>query len=233
MLTTLLEAFASEIGEEQLVGRDRPVRARAGHRRRPSVNAQEPRPLPSGESPASGRTPSSSPVPYAGENTPILDCTIRDPKTGGVDWNPNLLDVLRTGISQQRRNLLRARQRLRRSAGPPSRHQVVAVPHKGAAGRHRRRRHGDPERGLSLRYPRPRSGSSSMLLTHIPVPAGKRLLFCSGFCQKAYRAALGNAGRLHGQGRGRGHDSRRPMVLAPGRRVPDQITHFLEGGSTV
>ncbi len=191
MLTPLLDVFTKEIGEEQIVGAivlcalERPIDDGIRH-------AQSLDPYHRGK-PGEWSHTFLIAGPYAGENTPILDCTIRDPKTGGVDWNPDLLDVLRTGIAHSGGIYAGLAKDYDDPRVHPvaikwlpslSKEQRVAIVAAATAIKSEGYHYDVP--GLVRELLR--------LLTQIPVPAGKRLLFCSGFCQKAYRAALGPQG---------------------------------------
>jgi hypothetical protein len=191
MLTRLLEAFAREIGEEQLVGAivlcalERPVDD--GIREALSLDAYHP-----GE-PGQWSHTFLIAGPYAGENTPILDCTIRDSKTGGIDWNPDLLDVLRTGISQSGGIYAG----LARDYDDPRVHPVAI---KYVPSLTKEQRASIVAAAMAIKeegyhYDVPGLVRELLrLLTEISIPAGRRLLFCSGFCQKVYRSALGKRG---------------------------------------
>jgi len=213
MLTPLLEAFTREIGKEQVVGAiilcslERPIDEAVRH-------SQSLGPYHRGK-PGEWSYTFLIAGPYAAENTPILDCTIRDPKTGAVDWNEDLLDVLRTGIANSGGIYAGLAKDYDDPRGPPGRHQVVAVPHTGAAGRHCHGRNGDPEPGLPLRYSRPPPGASQAPDSD----SGARRQTPSVLQRVLPESIPGRArpaGGLHGRGRRRGYDSRRPLVFAPG-----------------
>ena len=191
MLTQLLEAFTTEIGEEQLVGAivlcalERPIDD--GIR-----DAQALDPYHKG-TPAEWSHTFLIAGPFAGDQTPILDCTIRDPKTGGIDWSPDLLEVLRIGISRSGGIY----SGLARDYDDPRVHPVAIkyLPSLTPDQRASIVTAGTALQSEGYHYDVPGLVRELLrLLTHISVPAGKRLLFCSGFCQKAYRAALGNQG---------------------------------------
>ncbi len=191
MLTPLLQAFTKEIGEEQLVGA--------------IVLCALERPIDDGIRDALGLDPYHRGKagewshtfliagPYAGDQTPILDCTIRDPKTGGVDWNPGLLDILRTGISRSGGIY----SGVARDYDDPRVHPV-AIKWLPSLTKEQRAAIVTAAKAIQsegYHYDVPGLVRELLrLLTEITVPAGKRLLFCSGFCQKAYRAALGKKG---------------------------------------
>jgi|ERR1700693_127911 len=191
MLTATLDAFAKEVGEGQLLGAivfcslERPIDDLIRH----SLSLG---PYHRG---AAGEWSHTFLIagPYAARRTPILDCTIRDSKTGGVGWNENLLDVLRTGIANSGGiyagfaedyddpRIHPVAVKWLPALAPADREAIVA-----AANELKNQGYHYDIPGLIREFVR--------LLTQIPVPAGKRLLFCSGFCQKAYRSALGPAG---------------------------------------
>jgi len=196
MLTALLEAFTREIGQEEAVGAivlcslERPLDEAILH-------SQSLGPYHRGK-PGEWSHTFLIAGPWAAEHTPILDCTIRDPKTGAVDWNEDLLDVLRGGIA----NSGGIYAGLAKDYDDPRIHPVAIkwlpslTPEQRAAivtaamAIQSQDYHYDVP-GLLRELLR--------LLTQIPVPAGNRLLFCSGFCQKAYRAALGLQGNFTDQ----------------------------------
>jgi hypothetical protein len=124
---------------------------------------------------------------YHGPTTTILDCTIRDPKTGGLMWEEPLPDLLREGIT---------------SCGAIYLGQVGDYndPRVTARGLKLVRRLTEEKRSAILAegYKLKQAGyhydipglvrALAKLLTGISIPAGEKLLFCSAFCQAAYRA---------------------------------------------
>lgn len=129
---------------------------------------------------------------YSGPSTPILDCTIRDGK-GRVAWDEKLEDVLRTGITKSG-SIYTGRVddyddprttdfglKCIFDLPPADRDSIVVEAKKLQA--------------LGYHYDIPGLLRELVrLLTGIDVPPGEKLLFCSGFCQAAYRSALGDRG---------------------------------------
>lgn len=129
---------------------------------------------------------------FSGPATPILDCTIRDAQ-GKIAWNGKLDEVLKTGIAKSggiytgrvddyddpRTTALGVK--YLQGLTPVERGAVVTEGKKLQAAGYR---YDIP--GLLRELVR--------LLTGIDVPPGQKLLFCSGFCQAAYRNALGDRG---------------------------------------
>lgn len=129
---------------------------------------------------------------FAGPATPILDCTIRDSE-GRIAWDEKLEDVLKTGIAKSG-GIYTGRVddyddprvtafgvKCIFDLAPEDRDAVVTE----AWRLHADGYHYDIP-GLMRELVR--------LLTGIEIPPGKKLLFCSGFCQAAYREALGDRG---------------------------------------
>lgn len=129
---------------------------------------------------------------FSGPATPILDCTIRDAQ-GKIEWDEKLEEVLRTGIATSggiytgrvddyddpRTTALGVKCLF--DLTPAERDAIVAeAKHLQSEGYH----YDIP--GLVRELIR--------LLTGIAVPPGEKLLFCSAFCQAAYRSALGDKG---------------------------------------
>ncbi len=129
---------------------------------------------------------------YRGRGTPILDCTIRTPE-GAIAWNESLEDVLKTGITQSGGiydgclsdyddpRVTAFGLKIVQELDADQRQRVVTEARTLQADGY----HYDIP-GLLRELAR--------LLTGIPIPAGEHLLFCSAFCQAAYRNALGDAG---------------------------------------
>jgi hypothetical protein len=129
---------------------------------------------------------------FSGPSTPILDCTIRDPQ-GKIAWNERLDEVLRTGIAKSggiyagrvedyddpRTTAMGVKVLF--DLTPSERDSIVS---EGTALQAQGYHYDIP--GLVRELVR--------LLTGIAVPPGKKLLFCSAFCQAAYRNALGDKG---------------------------------------
>ena len=129
---------------------------------------------------------------FTGPATPILDCTIRDAQ-GKVAWNESLEEVLKTGIvtsggiykgrvddyDDPRTTALGVKFLF--DLTPAERGAVVTEAERLQADGY----HYDIP-GLVRELVR--------LLLGIDVPPGPKLLFCSGFCQAAYRNALGDKG---------------------------------------
>jgi hypothetical protein len=126
---------------------------------------------------------------YRGLATGILDCTIRDPRTGGILWDEPLEDLLKVdltssgGISSGKvsdyddpRVTTYGLKLLENLSGQDCAAIVSAGRTLQSEGFH----YDIP--GLVRELVR--------LLTGIAVPPGEKLLFCSAFCQAAYRAAL-------------------------------------------
>lgn len=129
---------------------------------------------------------------YAGPGTPILDCTIRDPQ-GRVAWDEKLDEVLKTGIA--------------RSGGIYTGRiddyddpRVTACGIKCICDLRADERDAIVAAGEALQaegyhYDIPGLLRELVrLLMGIEIPPGEKLLFCSGFCQAAYRVALGDRG---------------------------------------
>lgn len=129
---------------------------------------------------------------FSGPATPILDCTIRDPE-GRIAWDEKLEDVLKTGIAKSG-GIYTGRVddyddprvtafgvKCIFDLAPDDRDAVVTEARRLQADGY----HYDIP-GLMRELVR--------LLTGIEIPPGKKLLFCSGFCQAAYREALGDRG---------------------------------------
>jgi hypothetical protein len=130
---------------------------------------------------------------FSEADTAILDCTIRDPETGGLLWNAPLEDLLRQGLSScggiysgkvadyDDPRVTAHGLKLIRSLSADDRAAIVGEGMKlQAEGYH----YDIP--GLVRELVR--------LLTGIKIAPGRDLLFCSAFCQAAYRAALGARG---------------------------------------
>ncbi|KAA0250601.1 MAG: hypothetical protein EDX89_22635 [Acidobacteria bacterium] len=129
---------------------------------------------------------------YSGPATPILDCTIRDSQ-GRVAWDEKLDEVLKTGIA--------------RSGGIYTGRiddyddpRVTAVGVKCIFDLSAEDRDAIVAAGRALQaegyhYDIPGLLRELVrLLMGIEIPPGEKLLFCSGFCQAAYRNALGARG---------------------------------------
>ena len=129
---------------------------------------------------------------FAGLSTPILDCTIRD-GNGKVAWNEPLTDVLETGLAKSGGiytgtvgdyddpRVTNVGLKLLLELSDADRAAIVSEASKLQAAGYR---YDIP--GLVRELAR--------LLTGIAIPAGDHLLFCSAFCQSAYRNALSNRG---------------------------------------
>jgi hypothetical protein len=130
---------------------------------------------------------------FHGADTVILDCTIRDRNTGGLLWNEPLEDLIRQGLTSSGGiytgkvgdyddpRVTSHGLKLVRDFTGQDRATIVAEAMKlQAAGYH----YDIP--GLMRELMR--------LLTGISIPPGHHLLFCSAFCQAAYRASLGARG---------------------------------------
>jgi len=130
---------------------------------------------------------------FHGPETAILDCTIRDPKTGGLLWDEPFEELLKQGFTHlgsiytgkvadyDDPRVTAHGLRLVRNLTTQDGAAVVAEGKKlQSAGYH----YDIP--GLVRELVR--------LLTGIEIPVGHHLLFCSAFCQAAYRAALGARG---------------------------------------
>jgi len=128
-----------------------------------------------------------------GPETGILDCTIRDPKTGGLLWDEPLEDLLKQGLTSSggiysgtvgdyddQRVTARGLKLIPELTLDERTTIVVAGTKLQQAGYH----YDIP--GLVRELAR--------LLTGIAIPPGHHLLFCSAFCQAAYRAALASRG---------------------------------------
>jgi hypothetical protein len=130
---------------------------------------------------------------YRGSETGILDCTIRDPKTAGIMWDEPLKDLLEQDLiasgaiySGKMRDYDDPRVtahglKLLKDLSPQDRVGIVAAAQKLQSDGY----HYDIP-GLVRELVR--------LLAGITVPPGNKLLFCSAFCQAAYRAALASRG---------------------------------------
>jgi hypothetical protein len=130
---------------------------------------------------------------YRGADTRILDCTIRDPKTGGLLWDEPLADLLKQGLTTtggiysgkiadyDDARVTAHGLKLLRELSKDDRVSIVTEGRNlQAAGYH----YDIP--GLVRELVR--------LLMGITIQPGHNLLFCSAFCQAAYRAALGPRG---------------------------------------
>lgn len=125
---------------------------------------------------------------FRGKDTPILDCTIRD-KNGKVAWDEPLTDILKDGLASaggiysgilgdyDDPHVTNVALKLITDLSDDDRTLILSEAEKlQAAGYH----YDVP--GLVRELVR--------LLTGISIPAGDRLLFCSAFCQTAYRNAV-------------------------------------------
>ncbi|MEO6325130.1 MAG: alkaline phosphatase family protein [Thermoanaerobaculia bacterium] len=129
---------------------------------------------------------------YAGPSTPVLDCTIRD-KDGKVPWGGSLTDLLPGGIAGSG-GIYR---------GTVSDYDDARVTNFGvksifdlsADERAAIVVEGEKLQTAGYHYDVPGLVRELVrLLTGVPIPAGKKLLFCSAFCQAAYRNALARRG---------------------------------------
>lgn len=130
---------------------------------------------------------------FHGSDTSILDCTIRDPKTGGLLWNEPLEDLLRQGLTSSGGiysgklgdyddpRVTAHGLKLVRDLTMEDRATIVA---KGMRLQTEGYHYDIP--GLVRELVR--------LLTGIKIPPGHHLLFCSAFCQAACRAVPGSRG---------------------------------------
>ena len=129
---------------------------------------------------------------FSGPATPILDCTIRD-EQGKIAWTEKLGEVLKTGIvtsggiytgrvddyDDPRTTALGVKCLF--DLTPAERDAIVAA--------------GTSLQAQGYHYDIPGLVRELVrLLTGIEVPRGEKLLFCSAFCQAAYRTALGDKG---------------------------------------
>jgi hypothetical protein len=125
--------------------------------------------------------------PYRGLETKILDCTIRD-GNGNVDWSSDLLPILRKGIDKNGGIYDGA-------VEDYDDRRVTATSVKYVPALSVKTRKDIVEAGKSLqsqgyKYDIPGLVRELIrLVVHLPVPAGKKLLFCSGFVQECYRKA--------------------------------------------
>ena len=129
---------------------------------------------------------------FSGAATPILDCTIRD-KNNHIIWKEKLLDVLKT-------ILLKSGGIYSGQLGDYDDPRVHPVGVKllttiSASGRAKIVAAGRSLQAQGYRYDLPGLFRELFrLITTIPIPPGDKLLFCSAFCQQAYRDALGDDG---------------------------------------
>jgi phospholipase C len=129
---------------------------------------------------------------YRGPETRILDCTIRN-KEGKVAWDEPLDELLRDGITKsggiyegivQDYDDPRVTYCGLKVISELTLHDRTAIVRKA-----------ERLKALGYRYDLPGLVRELVrLLTGIKIPAGKKLLFCSAFCQATYREPLGSRG---------------------------------------
>jgi phospholipase C len=129
---------------------------------------------------------------YSGPGTPILDCTIRDAE-GKVPWDEPLDKLLSGGLTDAGGIYTGA-------VGDYDDPHVTRIGLKLLADLTEAERQKIVDEAGSLRAAGYRYDIPGLvrelvrLLTGIAVPPGEKLLFCSAFCQAAYRSALGPKG---------------------------------------